>query len=198
MTVLDTLAPLEEGQYPTGRYAEQTLRLQRELIAGGYLPALTSQGTPSDDGWMGPRTLAALQRRELDLAHLPLPPKPWWQSRRGQGAIKMGLGLVLSVIGHWWEPAAHVNSQLLVETVFAHLPTLLEALGLTVGVWGAGQSTVGAVQAQAPLAFRAARTAPDGVRGGLARVSADAGRRADQGSGVWSGARRRRNHFLDD
>jgi hypothetical protein len=146
---------------------------------------------------MGPKTLAALQQRELDLAYLPLPPKPWWQSRRGQGAIKMGLGLVLSVIGHWWEPAAHVNSQLLVETVFTHLPTIVEALGLTVGVWGAGQSAVGAARAQAPLALRAARAGPDGVRGGLARVSADAGRRADHGPGVWGGARRR-NHFLDD
>ncbi len=142
---------------------DERIQLQRELIRYGYLAPVSSRGRPADDGIMGPVSMAAYEAYLADLpSHIPLvapaPAKPWWQSRRGQGLIKMGVGLALGIVGNFWAPAANVDSQLLLDTIFGAMPSILEALGIGIGAWGASQSAVGAAQAHAPLTLRAPRT----------------------------------------
>jgi hypothetical protein len=138
--------------------------LQRLMIGEGYLAPENARGRRNDDGIWGTVSAAAYEAymREANDALLvaPAPAKPWWQSRRGKGLIKMALGLVLGIAGRFWEPAANVDSALLLDTIFASLPSIIEALGLGVASWGATQSAVGAAQAQAPLTLRAPRPAP--------------------------------------
>lgn len=138
--------------------------LQRLMIDEGYLAPVNARGRPNDDGIWGTVSAAAYESylREVNDAPViaPAPAKPWWQSRRGQGLIKMAAGLILGIAGRFWEPAANVDSDLLLDTLFASLPSIIEALGIGVASWGVTQSAVGAAQAQAPLTLRAPRPAP--------------------------------------
>jgi hypothetical protein len=145
---------------------EQKADFQRMLIREKYLAPINARGRPNDDGIWGDVSASAYARYlEDQIAQssgflgqviTPAPAKPWWQSRRGQGLIKLGVGFVLGVVGNWWEPAARVDTDLLFQT----LPALLEALGIGLAGWGATQSAVGAAQAQAPLTLRRPRPAP--------------------------------------
>lgn len=138
--------------------------LQRMMIEEGYLAPVNARGRPNDDGVWGTVSASAYEAylREVNDAPViaPAPAKPWWQSRRGQGLIKMAAGLILGIAGRFWEPAANVDSDLLLDTLFASLPSIIEALGIGVASWGATQSAVGAAQAQAPLTLRRPRPAP--------------------------------------
>ena len=63
----------------------ERITLQRDLIRYGYLPAVTERGRPSDDGVLGPKTIAAYEAYLADLSgHIqtvaPAPAKPWWTS----------------------------------------------------------------------------------------------------------------------
>jgi hypothetical protein len=150
---IDNLSRQEKAEY------------QRMLIDLNYLPSHNAHGKPNDDGIWGTVTAGAYaaylaDQRIFTPLLAPAAAKPWWQSRRGQGVIKMGVGLALGIAGNFWEPAANVDSTLLLDTIFTHLPTILEALGLGVAGWGATQSAVGAAQAEAPLTLRRPAPAP--------------------------------------
>jgi hypothetical protein len=142
----------------------EKIALQRMMIEKGYLAAVNARGRPNDDGIWGAVSATAYEsylRENNDAPILvPAPAKPWWQSRRGQGLIKMAVGLILGIAGRFWEPASNVDSDLLLDTLFASLPSIIEALGIGVASWGATQSAVGAAQAQAPLTLRRPRPAP--------------------------------------
>lgn len=147
--------------YPAGRFAQETQDLQRELLAGGYLPPLNSEGDPSDDGWLGPVTRAALQARERDLAEMPAPAKPWWESRRGKGAAKLAAGTIVGAAGLIWSSAQGIDAAQAVEILYAAGPQidaalalarqLLETLGLLLAALGLGQTFIGAWAAKGPL-----------------------------------------------
>jgi hypothetical protein len=153
MTRIDQMTRLQKADF------------QRMLIREKYLAPINARGRPNDDGIWGDVSASAYARYLEDqiagssgfLGQVIAPPaaKPWWQSRRGQGLIKMGLGFAIGLVGNFWEPAAHVNTSLLLDTIFNNLPTVLEALGIGVASWGVTQSAIGAAQAQAPLMLRA-------------------------------------------
>jgi hypothetical protein len=158
-----------------GRYSVQTLQLQRELIAGGYLPPLNSQGRPSDDGWLGPVSMAALQRREADLIAMPAPVKPWWESRRGRGAAKLAAGLLVGGLGLVWSGAQQIDAAQAVEIIYDAGPTidaafalvrqLVEVIGLLLAALGLRQSAIGAWAAKGPIdATLAARIGDHEIR----------------------------------
>ena len=147
--------------YPSGRFAQETQDLQRELIAGGYLPPLNSEGHPSDDGWFGPVTRAALQARDRDLAEMPAPAKPWWESRRGKGAAKLAAGTLAGAAGLIWSSVQGIDAAQAVEILYAAGPQidaalavarqLIETLGMLLAALGLGQTLVGAWAAKGPL-----------------------------------------------
>lgn len=182
--------------YPTGVWAEETQALQRELIAGGYLPAHNADGDPNDDGWLGPETRAALRRREQDLAALPAPPKPWWESRRGKGAAKLAAGLLAATAGLFWSGAHDIDAAKAVEVIYAAGPQidaamaivrqLIETLGLLLAAFGIGQSAVGAWAAKGPIdATLVARVGTRELRLPAPRVRVHPDTRRDP-AGHWS------------
>lgn len=203
-SMLDTLAPLDEGQYPTGRYAETTRKLQQDLIARGYLAPFKADGvTSSADGWIGPRTKAALAAYQAALAAQPLPPKPFLASRRGKGLVKMGLGTAVGIAGLWWSGAEQIDVATVVEVGYElwgyvagaleHWSRLVELAGLLVTALGFGQHVKGALKAEAPVALGRAHppAGPDGVRGGLGALPPDAGTGTDARPGFWQRPRGR-------
>lgn len=149
------------NNYPTGIWAAETQALQRELIAGGYLPALNDDGDPSADGWLGPATRAALRQREEDLAAMPAPAKPWWETRRGKGAAKLASGILVGAAGLFWSGAQDIDAAQAVEIIYAAGPQidaaialarqLIETLGLLLAALGLGQTFVGAWAAKGPV-----------------------------------------------
>jgi len=149
------------NQYPTGKWAQETQALQRELIADGYLQPLNSAGHPSDDGWFGAVTRAALQQREQDLAEMPAPAKPWWKSRRGKGVAKLAAGTLVGAAGLFWSAAQGIDAAQAVEILYSAGPQidaalalarqLLETLGLLLAALGLGQTFIGAWAAKGPL-----------------------------------------------
>lgn len=178
---------MSEIGYPAGRFAVETQALQRELMAGGYLPALNSQGHPSDDGWFGPATRAALQRRESDLAEMPAPPAPWWRTRRAKGAVLAAAG----VAGLFVPALREVDTAYLVDLIWEnldHVEQLVTAVGALATLAGTLWSAVGAAKAEAPIdASLVARVAGRDVRV-PSRLRVPAGDRGSPGSG---GSRRR-------
>ena len=139
-----------EDRYPAGRYAEETQALQRELIAGGYLPPYNAKGAPSDDGWLGPATRAALQRREQDLAEMPAPPAPWWRTRRVWGLISAASGLA----GLFVPALREVDTTYLIELIWDnldHVEQLITALGALATVAGTVWGVIGAAKAKGPI-----------------------------------------------
>ena len=147
--------------YPTGKYAYETEVLQRELIAGGYLPSHNSRNEPSDDGYFGPATRRALQARELDLAEMPAPAKPWWDSRRGKGMAKLAAGTIVGAAGLFWAGAQDIDAAKAVEIIYDAGPQidaalaigrqLLELAGMLLAALGFGQTLVGAWGAKGPI-----------------------------------------------
>lgn len=181
-------------QYPAWVFSADTVRLQRELIAGGYLSEFNADGKANDDGWFGPATHAALQQRELELAEMPAPAKPWWESRRGKGAAKLAIGAVVGGLGLVWSGAPDMDAGQAVEVIYAAGPQidaalaiardLLETLGLLLAALGLGQSAVGAWAAKGPIdAGLVARVAGRDVRvPERLHLPSDAGRSAGGGS----------------
>ena len=136
--------------YPSGRFAVETQELQRELIAGGYLPEFTADGDPSDDGWLGPATRAALRQREQDLAEMPAPAVPWWRTRRAKGAVLAVAGMA----GLFVPSLREVDTGYLVELLWEnldHVEQILTALGALATVAGTIWSAIGAAKAKAPV-----------------------------------------------
>lgn len=175
--------------------------LQMTLILNGYLSEYNARGRHNADGVMGQVTRAAYahyladQKLSVPIV-LPAPAKPWWQSRRGQGLIKMGVGLAVGIVGNFWEPASHVDSTLLLDTIFATMPTILEALGIGIGAYGATESAVGAAKARAPLTLRRPDPAP-APRDRLRDPPLPA-RAASSRQPVRTKGRDARGHFSDD
>jgi len=141
---------IDAALFPTGRYARETLALQRELIAEGYLPAYNAQGQAADDGWFGPATKRALDQRERDLAEMPPPAKPWWRARRMKGLL-----LAVGGLAGFFVPALReVDTASLVDLVWSnldHVEQLITAAGALVALAGSIWSTVGAARAKAPV-----------------------------------------------
>lgn len=136
--------------YPSGRYSEDTEQLQRELIAGGYLPAYTSEGKPSDDGWYGPKTRAAQQQREQDLAEMPAPAVAWWRTRRAKGAVTALAGMAALFV-----PALReVDTGYLIELIWTgldHADQIITAAGAIATLAGTIWGAIGAAKAKAPI-----------------------------------------------
>lgn len=177
-------------QYPAWVFSDDTVQLQRELIAGGYLAPLNGDGKASDDGWFGPATRAALQRRELDLAELPLSPVPWWRTRRMKGLVLAAFGLA----GFFVPSLREVDTGYLVDLLWEnldHVEQILTALGALATVAGTIWSAIGAAKAKAPVdPTLVARVAGRDVRlPSRLRVPAD-----DRG-GSGSGGSRHRGPF---
>lgn len=154
--------------YPSGMYSEDTQQLQRELIAGGYLPAFNAEGEPSDDGWFGKKTRAALLSRELELVEMPAPAVPWWRTRRAKGAVAALAGMAALFI-----PALReVDTAFLVELIWAgldHADQIITAAGALATLLGTLWSMFGAAKAKAPLdATLLARVAGKDIRIGPA------------------------------
>ena len=195
---------MTNDRFPTGHFAEEVLVLQRELNAGGYGPVQV-------DGWFGAATKAALDAREQDLAKMPAPAKPWWETRRGKGAAKLAAGALVSVVGLFWGAAQNIDAAQAVEIIYAAGPQidaalalarqLLETLGLLLGALGLGQTLVGAWAAKGPIdaallarvGERELRVPTDSVRAdGTNGRSGPDGVHADRGGsdpGYWSGRR---------
>jgi hypothetical protein len=136
--------------YPSGKYAYETEVLQRELIAGGYLPPYNSRNEPSDDGYFGPATRRALQARELDLAEMPAPAKPWWRARRMKGLLLAAAGLA----GFFVPALRDVDTAYLVELIWSnldHVESIITAVGALLTVAGTAWSAIGAASAKGPI-----------------------------------------------
>jgi hypothetical protein len=135
--------------YPTGRFAEKTVILQKSLVKAGFL------NERDVDGWFGPKTAVALDEYMESLEKKPLPPKPWWKSNRGRGLAKMGLGIVVTAASFIFpEQAGNVDTGAVVDTVYQAGPLIqqvLEVVGALITALGFGQSAIGAAKAEQPL-----------------------------------------------
>ncbi|NJL72302.1 MAG: hypothetical protein HC888_12345 [Candidatus Competibacteraceae bacterium] len=131
------------------------------MINQGYLPEFDTLGNSSADGYLGPKTRRALQLRDRDLAEMPAPPKPWWESRRGRGWAKFAAGTLVGGAALFWSGAENIDAGRAVEIIYDSGPTidsaieiakrLAEIAGLLLAAFGVGQSAVGAIKAEGPL-----------------------------------------------
>ena len=117
--------------------------LQNKLNQLGFGPL-------EPDGVLGPATQRALTAYELSLAEQPLPPKPWWKSRRMRGTVKTLLGLLAMVI-----PAlANVNIEELLThfwSIIDNAEVIIGSIGAILVLFGEVQRTRGAIDATAPI-----------------------------------------------
>ncbi len=103
----------------------ERITLQRDLIRYGYLPAVTEKGRPSDDGVLGPKTIAAYEAYLADLSgHIqtvaPAPAKPWWTSSALIGGLISVAAWGASLAGFEFDvQAAKATIPELVGAVFA-------------------------------------------------------------------------------
>lgn len=104
--------------------SSETRALQRKLNLEGFGPI-------AEDGVFGPQTQAALEQRELALAEMPPPPKPWWASRAMLGALATILVSVLGLAKHG--VTAETLTELLVQatTLLAGILALVGTLKRT-------------------------------------------------------------------
>lgn len=130
-------------RFPTGQFAEDVRLLQRELNSQGYGPVQV-------DGWFGPATKAALEDREQDLAQMPAPAKPWWRTKRMQGAVTVLMGLAALFV-----PALReVDTAYLIELIWSnldHVEAIITAVGALVTAAGTIWGVFGAATAKAPV-----------------------------------------------
>jgi hypothetical protein len=142
-------------------FSPETQKLQWELIDQGYLPELDERGRNTADGVLGPKTRRALQLRDRDLAEMPAPAKPWWESRRGRGWAKLAAGTVVGTVALFWSGAENIDAARAVEIIYESGPQidaaieigkrLAEIAGLLLAAFGFGQSVHGAIKAKGPL-----------------------------------------------
>ena len=146
---------MNSENYPTGKYAEKTLKLQEYLCELGYL------NETDIDGWFGSTTSKALGLYMKTLEEKPLPPKPWWKSRRGLGMAKLAMGVLVSALGLFWSGAENIDASSVVDIAYNAGPaidqlielvkTFIEIGGALLVAFGVGQSAVGAIKAERPL-----------------------------------------------
>jgi hypothetical protein len=142
-------------EYPKGKYAEKTLELQEMLYHKGYLDI------EEIDGYFGPITQKALDAYMFELEQKPLPEKPWWNSNRGKGMAKIGVGIVVSIVAVFWAGAENIDVAQSIDLIYEAGPqidqaiqvgkTLIEIGGALLVAFGFGQSAIGAIKAKQPL-----------------------------------------------
>jgi hypothetical protein len=135
-------------------FSPETQELQWELIEQGYMSELNDTGLSNADGYFGPATRRALALRERDLAEMPAPAKPWWESRRGKGMVKLAVGVIVGAVGLFWSGAENIDSAQVVDILYDAGPQIaaaIELVGLLLAALGIGQSAVGAVKAKGPI-----------------------------------------------
>ena len=127
---------------------EKIRELQEQLASEGLYPV------DEIDGIFGEKTKTALQQRMKMLEEQPLPPKPWWQSKRGKGMAKMIAGVIITTLGTFWSHASQIDAGTTVDLVFQSGPLidqLIQIVGAIIVSLGFGQSSIGALKAERPL-----------------------------------------------
>ena len=106
------------------------------------------------DGIFGKKTKDALEQYLKLKEEQPLPSKPWWESRRGVGIVKLAAGGVVTVLAMFWSGASDIDVNQAIDLVYDAGPIvqqLIEIGGALLAAFGLGQSFWGAIKAERPL-----------------------------------------------
>lgn len=117
--------------------------LQIKLNQMGYGPI-------EEDGLLGSETRKAIVQYENALANTPLPPKPWWKSRRMRGLVKTVLGLLVMVVPF----LAGVDVDELNNNIWDiadNLELIIASVGAIMVMFGETERTKGAINATGPI-----------------------------------------------
>ena len=122
---------------------DSILNLQRQLNQKGFGPLV-------EDGVMGKNTQDALAAYEVSLANTPLPPKPWWKSRRMRGLVKTVLGLLAMVV----PVLSGVDMDALnnnIWNIVDNAELIVGSIGAILLLFGEVERTKGAINATGPI-----------------------------------------------
>ena len=110
--------------------AESIEAYQRRLVEAGHDLSIRDRNgraiSDGIDGQWGPITQAAHEDYLRSLAEQPLPPVPWWATRRMTGMLAAVIGMAALVFGH------DIPQELIVELIGASVATI----GAAVSIWG--------------------------------------------------------------